>query len=205
MQITWLGHSCFCLEEAGYALVLDPYTGVPGYPPLQVQGNNLLCSHDHFDHSHIGGVILLPPAQSPFDIRTVETFHDTCQGAQRGGNTIHLLTAGGVTVGHLGDLGHPLTEAQLQELGTVDVLLVPVGGTYTVDAAAALGVVQSVGARLVVPMHYRHGAYGLQEVDTVEPFLAQFPADQVTRLSGNSFTLSAGDGKSGVFLLHYPA
>lgn len=205
MQLTWLGHSCFCLEEEGYRVVLDPYTDVPGYPALRVQANNLLCSHDHFDHSYIGGVILLPPAQSPFDIRTVDTFHDETQGSQRGKNAIHILTAGGVTVAHLGDLGHPLSAAQLAEIGAVDVLLLPVGGTYTVDAAQAVCVAQAVGARLVVPMHYRHGAYGLREVDTVDDFLQHYPAEQVSRRSDNSFTVQPGDGKSGVVLLRYPA
>lgn len=205
MEIIWLGHACFCLEEEGYRLLLDPYTKVPGYPPLRVQANNLLCSHDHYDHSHIGGAILLPPQQSPFDIRTVATFHDAAQGAQRGGNTIHVISAGGVTVAHLGDLGHALTAEQLADIGPCDAVLLPVGGTYTIDADGAFAVARAIGARVVIPMHYRHGAYGLREVAEAEDFLSRFPAEQVTRCKSDSLTLLPGDGKSGVFLLRYPA
>jgi len=113
MKLTWLGHACFALEQDGYRIVIDPYTEVVGHADLQTEAHAVLCSHQHFDHSAVDGVRLLPERESPFTIHTVETCHDDQGGALRGGNIIHILTAGGVTVAHLGDLGHQLTEEQL--------------------------------------------------------------------------------------------
>ena len=192
MRLTWLGHACFLLEQEGYRLILDPYAGVEGYPDLRAEAHGVLCSHGHFDHNAVDAVTLLPERESPFAVRTVETFHDGRGGALRGSNTVHVLTAGGVTLAHLGDLGHPLTPEQLAALGPVDGLLVPVGGTYTLDAAGAKEVCEAVGPRWVVPMHYRHPPYGLPEVSGVEDFLALWP--RVRRLPGPTLELEGLEG-----------
>lgn len=188
MKLTWLGHACFLLEEDGCRLILDPYAGVPGYPALRTEAHEVLCSHGHFDHSAVACVTRLPERRSPFHVRRVETFHDAQGGALRGGNTVHVISGGGVTLAHLGDLGHQLTAEQLAAVGTVDGVLVPVGGTYTLDAAGAKQVCEALGPRWVVPMHYRHPPYGLEEVDGVEAFLALWP--QVCRLPGPSLELT---------------
>ena len=112
MKLTWLGHACFLLEEDGYRIVLDPYTGVAGYPPLHIQAHAVFCSHGHFDHHATDCVELLPERESPFTVREVETFHDDRGGALRGTNTVRIFTAGGLSVAHLGDLGHQLTAEQ---------------------------------------------------------------------------------------------
>lgn len=127
MKLTWLGHACFLLEEQGYRIVLDPYTGMAGYPPLQMSTHAVFCSHGHFDHNAVDCVTLLPEKKSPFTVREVETFHDDRRGALRGANTIRIFTAGGVSVAHLGDLGHQLTAEQLCAVGPVDAALVPGG------------------------------------------------------------------------------
>lgn len=188
MRLTWLGHACFLLEQDGYKLILDPYTGVPGYPELHAEANEVLCSHGHFDHHALECVTLLPAGESPFTVRSVETFHDDRDGALRGQNTIHILSAGGVTLAHLGDLGHQLTAKQLADLGPVDGVLVPVGGTYTIDAAGAKAVCDAIAPRWIVPMHYRHPPYGLPVVSGAEDFLALW--SQVRRLPGPSLELT---------------
>ena len=127
MKLTWLGHACFLLEEDGYRIVLDPYTGVAGYPPLHIQAHAVFCSHGHFDHHATDCVELLPERESPFTVREVETFHDDRGGALRGTNTVRIFTAGGLSVAHLGDLGHQLTVEQAAAIGPVDAVLVPVG------------------------------------------------------------------------------
>lgn len=187
MKLTWLGHACFLLEQDGYRIVIDPYTGVEGYPDLRIPAHQVVCSHHHFDHDAVGCVDLLAEAESPFAIRTVETCHDDQGGALRGSNTIHIFTAGGVSVAHLGDLGHQLTAEQLASIGKVDAVLVPVGGVYTVDAQGAKRVCEAVGPWCVVPMHYHHPPYGLPNVAGVEDFLALWPAERVHRLPGASF------------------
>lgn len=135
MKLTWLGHACFLLEADGYRIVTDPYTGVPGYPPLSVSAHAVFCSHGHFDHNAVDRVTLLPHRDSPFTVREIASFHDDRGGTLRGGNTIRVFTADGISVAHLGDLGHPLSAEQLAAIGPVDAALVPVGGVYTLDAA----------------------------------------------------------------------
>lgn len=196
MKLTWLGHACFLLEQDGYRIVIDPYTGVEGYPPLRVQAHTVLCSHQHFDHNAVDRVELLPAQESPFSIRTLETFHDDRQGALRGCNTIHILSAGGVTVAHLGDLGHRLSEEQLAVIGKVDGVLVPVGGVYTVDAAGAKRVCDAIGPRWIVPMHYHHVPFGLTNVAGVEDFLRLFSS--AVRLP--TAVIEADSGTTGVLV-----
>ena len=175
MKLSWLGHACFALEQDGYRLVIDPYEGVSGYPELQTEAHAVLCSHGHHDHNAVECVTLLPQKESPFTVRAVETCHDEQGGALRGSNTIHIVTAGGVTVAHLGDLGHRLTAEQAAAIGKVDGVLVPVGGVYTVDAAAAKDVCDALAPKWIVPMHYHHAPYGLTNVAGVEDFLALYP------------------------------
>ena len=191
MKLTWMGHACFTLEQDGYTVITDPYTGVEGYPPLAVSAHAVFCSHHHFDHDAVDCVTLLKEGNSPFIIREVPSFHDDQSGSLRGTNTIRVFTAGDVSVVHLGDLGHQLTEEQLAAIGKVDGVLVPVGGVYTVDAQGAKQVCQAIGPKWVVPMHYRHAPYGLPNVAGVEEFLALWPREQVQRLTGPSFEVTA--------------
>lgn len=199
MKLTWLGHACFLLEEDGFRLVLDPYAGVEGYPELSVEAHEILCSHGHLDHCAKECVTLLPKRESPFVVRTAATCHDPQGGALRGSNTVHVLTAGGITLAHLGDLGHRLTPDQLSAIGPLDGVLTPVGGFYTIDAQEAKAVCDALSPRWIIPMHYRHAPYGLSQVGQVEPFLAQF--SQVTRLPGNSLELT--EALSGVIVPSY--
>lgn len=201
MKLTWLGHACFLLEAEGYRIVTDPYTDVTGYPPLCVSAHAVYCSHDHFDHNAADCVTLLPERDCPFTIREIETCHDAQGGALRGPNTIRVFTAGGVSVAHLGDLGHQLTAAQLAAIGPVDCALVPVGGTYTVDAAGAKAVCDALKARCVVPMHYRHEQYGFDVLAEGEDFLALWPETAIHRLKEASFTVSGET--EGVWVPHF--
>ena len=149
MRITWLGHACFLLEEDGYRIVTDPYTGVEGYPPLEAEAHAVYCSHHHFDHDAVDCVRLLPARESPFHVWEIQAFHDDQKGALRGPNTIRVFTAGGVSVVHLGDLGHALSAEQLAAIGPVDGVLVPVGGVYTVDAQGAKAACDAIGPTAV--------------------------------------------------------
>ena len=241
MKLTWLGHSCFLAEQDGYTILLDPYTGVEGYPSLletasraadweqrarwEAKGgytvtrkvrmtivreggehqefrlpvHKILCSHGHFDHNAVDQAEVVPfDGPCPFTIRTVETFHDGEGGALRGPNTIHILSAGGVAVAHLGDLGHRLSPEQVRAIGPLDAALVPVGGTYTVDAAGAKAVCEALRPKCAVPMHYRHAPYGLPDVAGVEDFLSLWPVGAVRRLEGP--VCEVDGGASGVLV-----
>ena len=196
MEIIWLGHACFALESGGCRVVLDPYT-LEHYPPLHTNADAVFCSHGHADHNYTQAVTLSGKPADAFAVETAATFHDEQGGALRGNNLMHILRAEGLTVAHCGDLGHFPTEEQLAAITGADALLIPVGGFFTIDAATAKRVADAARPRVIVPMHYRHGRFGLRQVGTLEAFLTLYPAARVTMLDGNRFTLTA-DAPEGV-------
>ncbi len=191
MNITWLGHSCFMLEADGFRVLLDPYNEVPGLPAAEAEADAVYCSHGHFDHAYTEKVRLTSGKTNPFAVTEVQTFHDDQGGALRGNNVIRKFTAGGVSVAHFGDLGHPLSSAQLEALGPCDAVLIPVGGFYTIDAPTAKAVAEAVGAPVVVPMHYRNGPVGFDVLGTLEDFTGLYPTEQVKRY-GSTLTVEKG-------------
>ena len=126
--------------------------------------------------------------ENPFAVHEVSTFHDDQGGALRGTNTIRRFTAEGLSVVHLGDLGHTLSPEQVADVGHCDVLLTPVGGYFTIGAAEAKAVADALGAAVVVPMHYRNGPVGFDVLGTLEDFTGLYPAGMVKRY-GNTLTV----------------
>ena len=189
MKLTWLGHSCFLLEQDGYRIITDLYTGVDGCPEPRVSVHEVYCSHQHADHNAVDHAELLPKTKSPFTVQEVAAFHDDQNGALRGTNTIRIFEANGVRAAHLGDLGHPLSPEQIAAIGPLDAVMVPVGGFYTIDAAGAKQVCDALHPRCIIPMHYRHGSYGYPVISGVEDFLAMYPSYR--RLDGPSLELDA--------------
>ena len=185
MKLTWLGHACFLVEAGGGSLVLDPYSpgSVPGVElPEDLTADAVLCSHQHGDHCYPQGVTLTgrEPALS---IQRIPSFHDDVGGTKRGSNLITVVEADGLRAVHLGDLGHMLSDAQIAALGQVDVLLIPVGGFFTIDAATAWALVEKLRPRITVPMHYRGAGFGFDVIGPVDDFLAL--AKNVCRLDSN--------------------
>lgn len=172
MNITYFGHACFRLEENGYTVVIDPFKDVRGYHDVKTTADMVLCSHDHFDHAAVSGVKRRPSgAQNPFGVTMMETFHDDQKGAARGKNIVHILSCNGKTVVHLGDLGHLLGEHQLSYIRGCDCLMIPVGGTYTIDKEQAWEVIHAVEPKVVIPMHCKNGKYGFDNLGTLADFL----------------------------------
>lgn len=179
MTITWLGHACFVLESGGYRILLDPFRNVPGLNDTAALVHAVHCSHQHYDHSYTDHVTLVDGPKSPFKVREIASFHDDQQGALRGENTIRTFAAEGVTVVHLGDLGHQLSAKQVEKIGKCDVLLLPIGGTYTVDPMEAKAVVYALQPTVVIPMHYRKGEMGFEVLRTIDEFTDLFPPSLV--------------------------
>lgn len=203
IRVTWLGHSCFRVEAHGFSVILDPFEhgSVPGFADLNETANMVLCSHDHFDHN--AKAVVHPAeenAQNPFTVTTLSSFHDDQNGTLRGKNTITVLECDGVRIAHMGDIGCMPGELALERLQGVSLLLMPVGGHYTVDADAAFEIVQRVQPRAVVPMHYRSEHFGFEVLATIEPFAAKF-AEQ-TRLPTNTVDVTA-DAPAGLVVLTY--
>jgi len=164
MNIKWLGHASFVITaDGGTKIITDPYESGGGlsYGEITESADIVTVSHDHFDHNNISAVggnpqVVKGTAQARgIDFQGIPSFHDDSGGKQRGKNTIFCFAVDGVKICHLGDLGHRLSDEQLVGVGAVDVLLVPVGGTYTIDAAAATSVCEKLKPRVVIPMHYK--------------------------------------------------
>lgn len=158
-----MGHACFCCQGDGVSLLTDPFNEKVGYPLPREEVDVVTVSHEHYDHN---AVSLLPGEPEvikgagnhrcrSLEIKGIQVFHDEVQGAKRGKNIIFVWEMDGVCLCHLGDLGHLLDEEALNSIGEVDILMVPVGGVYTVDARAARKVVAQLKPRLVIPMHYK--------------------------------------------------
>jgi len=191
MKLTWRGHACFAIESGGYSILVDPYHEVEGLPDISGEANEVLCSHFHRDHSYVDGVKVLG-GQSPFAVEKMETFHDDQEGALRGTNVVHIFSAEGLRVAHLGDLGHVPGEEHLEKLTGLDALLIPVGGTYTLDAVQAAALAKRLKPRMVIPMHYRKGSMGYAVLQTVEEFLCRFEEAEICRCEGNSIEVTDG-------------
>ena len=172
MHITWLGHSCFRVESRGYTAVLDPYAdgSVEGLLPVRETADLVLCSHEHGDHNARDLVTLREGKAPVFRVETISTYHDDQKGAKRGPNTIHILDDGVFRAAHAGDLGCALSGEELEKLKGLDVLMVPVGGYYTIDAAQARALVNAVKPRIVIPMHYRGEGFGFDVLAELEDF-----------------------------------
>lgn len=176
MRITWIGHSCFRIEENGYSIVIDPYEdgSVDGLGNVREEASAVLCTHEHGDHNFRQGVTVIPSGASPFSIETVDTFHDDARGAKRGLDRIYIISDGQTRVAHLGDLGcHPDDCSRLQDL---DVMLIPVGGFFTIDGIKAAEIVKELRPRIAIPMHYRseEKGFGFSVLSTADPFVSSF-------------------------------
>ena len=203
MIIQWLGHACFKITGNDEAVIIDPYEdgSVPGYRPVREQANMVLCSHNHHDHNAVGCVRLLPQIRGEFEVEKLESYHDDCLGEKRGPNTIHLLTAEGYRIAHLGDLGCSLTGEQIGMLQDLDVLMIPVGGHFTIDARQAARIVSQLRPRITIPMHYREGALGYEVLAEVSEFTRQF--DKVLWLTTDTLELS-DELQDEIVVLDYP-
>lgn len=179
MKIRWFGHACFLLEsQDGTKIVTDPFDGSVGYKIPMVEADIVTVSHDHYDHNYVEGVqgepeIMKSPGEyiiSGISIKGLPTFHDEVKGAKRGPNIVFVFEIDDMKICHAGDLGHLLSKAQLEEIGDIDVLILPVGGTFTLDAEGAAAAVEQFSPKIIIPMHYKTSAVSMP-IDPVDNFL----------------------------------
>lgn len=163
MTITWLGQACFKIETGVTTIIIDPYDAKVGFALPQCSADLVLMTHGHFDHANSAAFpdakrIITEPGEYQFDeikIKGISTFHDAVQGAMRGLNTMYAIRAEGLCLLHMGDFGEmEMRPETLQEVGAVDILMIPVGGTYTIDGAQAAMVARQILPKIIIPMHY---------------------------------------------------
>lgn len=180
MKLTYYGHACFTVTAKGGQLLLtDPPDASVGYPLPPLTPDVITVSHSHYDHSAVSGfdqkALIVNKTESVsagvFQISCVRSYHDEKQGRQRGENRIYRIDVDGIRVAHLGDLGHLMGRDQL---GEIDVLLVPVGGVYTVDPRQAAQLIRELKPRAAIPMHYRTPQSTLQQLAGLEDFLSEW-------------------------------
>jgi len=189
MEITWLGHSCFRIKNNPVTIITDPYAPDIGYSLGKPTAQIVTVSHQHPGHSYVEGVggeprLVSGPGEYEIGgilIMGVATFHDNKKGADRGKNTVYVIEVGGISVCHLGDLGHVLSAEQVEELDNVDVLLLPVGGVSTIDAARAVEVVRQIEPQIIIPMHYKTEALK-GDLAPVEKFLKEIGVEEAEPL-----------------------
>lgn len=164
MKIKWFGHSCFLISsDKGIKIVTDPYDDTVGYKLPDTEADIVSTSHDHFDHNYVkiikGTPVLVKGAGKhnvkDIEVTGVDTFHDENNGKKRGTNTVFKFRVDGLNVCHLGDLGHALSPEQVKEIGDVDILMIPVGGVFTIDHMGALQVMETLKPAVTIPMHYK--------------------------------------------------
>jgi L-ascorbate metabolism protein UlaG (beta-lactamase superfamily) len=166
MKVKWLGHACFLItSKDGLRVITDPYAvgGGINYSPIEETADVVVVSHGHDDHSNVFAVQGKPEVVRGDGIKTVKNiqfkgiaaYHDASQGKQRGPNTVFCFTIDDIKLCHLGDLGHVLSPEQVNEIGAVDIMFVPVGGFFTIDASAASQVCDQLKPKVVIPMHFK--------------------------------------------------
>lgn len=199
MEIKWLGHSCFKFTCDNNSLVFDPFEDsyVPGLPNVREEANLCLTSHSHSDHNASYNVRI--KGNSHFSIRSVKSYHDHKQGSLRGENTINIASINGFSVCHLGDLGHLLDENKLKEIGHVDLLLVPIGGYYTIDAEEAIKIIDLIKPRIAIPMHFKGKGFGYDVLEGIDRFKAL--AKNVTVINSNALEIT--DETKGIYILDW--
>lgn len=169
MIITWYGHACFKIQtkpqrgSEEVTIFTDPFDKKVGLRPPQGNADVVTISHDHYDHNNSSTlkgdplIINSPGEYSKKNIQIIgiDSFHDDKQGAERGRNSIFIFESEELKLCHLGDLGHILSENQLDQIGEIDILMIPVGGNYTLEAKDAETVIGQLEPKIIIPMHYK--------------------------------------------------
>lgn len=190
MIITYNGHSSFKLKGKNSLVVTDPFDSLVGFEAPALSADVVTVSHQHSDHNNIIPVKGTTRRAKPFIIDKpgkyevggvsvfgVKFFHDDQAGAVRGVNCCFTILLEGLRICHLGDLGHELTVTQVEQIGSIDVLLCPVGGVYTINPKSAIVVIKALEPSIVIPMHYKTTAHNQElfsELATLEDFLKEY-------------------------------
>ena len=203
ITVQWIGHACYKLTFGDWSCVVDPYDNgtVPGLGDVQAAAHEIFCSHGHHDHNAahlVRQIRMFAPAPQ---VTKVNTFHDDAQGTKRGETIIHVFEYEGMKLAHFGDLGHPLSDEQVKEIGNIDVALIPVGGFYTIDCETAKKVAEQVNARVIIPMHYRTEQFGFDVISHIDDFTKQY----TNVLATNGDTVEIAPGTPAQVLVLTPA
>ncbi|MGY0374129.1 MBL fold metallo-hydrolase [Clostridium sp. JNZ J1-5] len=179
MDITWIGHSSFLIKDSkGRKILTDPFDDSVGYKVFNDKVDLVTISHHHFDHDYMGAVKGSPEVidevglfhKCDIPVEGIPSYHDDAEGSKRGENIIYVITVDGYKICHLGDLGHLLSDDDIKKIGDIDILLIPVGGNYTIDGKQAASIAKSINSHIIIPMHYKTPCIAFP-IDGVETFI----------------------------------
>ncbi len=190
MIINWYGHSCFKIASQGghLTIITDPFEKKIGLTPPRASADVVTVSHDHFDHNNVKAVSgdpLIINSPGEYEIKGARiigcsSFHDQKQDPGKGLNVIYLIEMDKIRICHLGDFGQDkLTDEQLETIGQADILMIPVGGTYTINGREAAKITKQIEPSLVIPMHYKLPGLTVNLVGP-EVFLKEMGLDKKT-------------------------
>ncbi|MCK4891129.1 MAG: MBL fold metallo-hydrolase [Candidatus Pacebacteria bacterium] len=181
MNITWYGHSCFKLQSKDIVIITDPFDKKIGLRPPYGAANIVTVSHNHYDHNNfeaIKGNPFVVDSAGEFEIKKItikgiDSFHDNSEGKERGNNIIYVIEMEGMNICHMGDFGQEgFINSQLEKIGQIDVLFIPIGGVFTIDWKIANTIISQIEPRIIIPMHYKiSGVKGeLLKLDSADNF-----------------------------------
>jgi L-ascorbate metabolism protein UlaG (beta-lactamase superfamily) len=208
MEIIWYGQACFRLRSRGLSVVTDPYGGDLGIKLPRITATVVTVSHSHDDHNNVQAVkgspfIISGPGEYEIEgifVIGVSTFHDAKKGEELGRNTAYLIEFEDLTICHLGDLGHVPDQEQIEQLNSVDILLVPVGGHTTLTASKAAEVIGLLEPKVVIPMHYQIPGLNLQ-LNGVTRFLKEMAIEAPEKQESLTISKSQLPEETQVFVL----
>lgn len=172
MKITWNGHACFTLESEDGTVVFDPFKdgSVEGYAPLRLKADTVLCSHSHGDHNAVE-CVELTGGNFGGEIDFFDSYHDNVKGVLRGKNRVHIIKTEGMKAVHLGDLGCGLKSAELEKIQGCDLLMIPIGGVFTINSKQALALIEEIKPKTVIPMHFKGEGFGYGVLESRDGFV----------------------------------
>ena len=196
LTLKWFGHAMWSVETDNYRIVIDPFTNIGYDMPTDLTADVVVSSHEHFDHNNFK--LILPTFQKitqigsyqlkKCKIKLIEASHGVLNEKSLGDIYMILIYIDGYTILHCGDLGVVPDEALLKEIGTIDILMIPVGGQYTINAEQAKETIDLLNPALVFPMHYKTEKCNIEIIDTIEPFVNLYP--NIERIDSDVFEIS---------------
>ena len=210
MKFKWWGHACFLIENNGKKIITDPYDDSLPYKKVDDKADIVTVSHDHFDHNAIDrleGDFEVVKTEDGYsddevEIKGIPTYHDKNEGEDRGENMIFTMEFADKTVCHMGDVGHPLTDEEFAQLEDVDILLIPVGGYYTINADEAFEITKKIDPEIVIPMHFKTDKLDFP-ITRVEDFIHKFEHDEIEIKDGAEVDIADVPSSKKVVVLNY--
>ena len=205
MTITWFGHSCFRIEAKEGSILLDPFSKDIGLKPPRMKDDLVLITHDHYDHNNLEGAnpeafVVKNPGEyekQGVAVQGILSYHDKSEGKERGLNTIYVIKSEEMSVCHLGDFGQAtLLEHQIEAIGDVDILMIPVGGKYTIDYKEAVEIISQIEPKIIIPMHYKIKDLNI-DIDGVDKFVKELGlmAEKIDKLKVSKKVLPVEETK----------